>query len=77
MNGFCALFFIDKKRQFCRMERMSSFGCDNSFRCWDLACKRPFGAVSTGTEITLRVSVVKSVRPQRMYIILRKDASAT
>lgn len=43
------------------------------FDAWDLACKRPFGAVSTGTEITLRVSVVKSVRPQRMYIILRKD----
>ncbi len=43
------------------------------FDAWDSACKTPFGAVSTGTEITLRVSVAKTVRPQRVYVILRKD----
>lgn len=43
------------------------------YDAWDTACKKPFGAVSTGTEITLRISVIKSVRPQRAYLILRKD----
>ena len=43
------------------------------YDAWDIACKKPFGAVSTGTEITIRLHVVKSERPRRAYIILRKD----
>ena len=43
------------------------------FDAWDLSCKAPFGAVSTGTEIMLRVSVAKTLRPLRVYVILRKD----
>ena len=43
------------------------------FDAWDLSCKAPFGAVSTGTEIMLRVSVAKTLHPLRVYVILRKD----
>ena len=54
-------------------ERMSFLEQSVRYDAWDIACKKPFGAVSTGTEITIRLHVVKSERPRRAYIILRKD----
>ena len=55
------------------LERMSFLEQSVRYDAWDIACKKPFGAVSTGTEITIRLHVVKSERPRRAYIILRRD----
>jgi len=60
---------------FLRFPERVPFSLEQTVRydAWDPSCKRPFGAVSTETEITLRISVARGAHPQRAYVILRKD----
>ncbi|MEG2597548.1 MAG: hypothetical protein RR977_03885, partial [Oscillospiraceae bacterium] len=45
------------------------------YDAWNLACKKPFGAVPENIETTISFEVNTSLHPQGLSLVLRKDGS--